>query len=113
MREFSLDRERILVAGGHDGRDNSYTVEIYNITQGTWSSQPDLPQDFYPLYPLLLNWDGQVLALFKGEDQIYQRSEENGEWSVLKGLQLPEAFDGYKDGKAILVPGYWSCNPEE
>jgi len=109
----NLDGERILIAGGWDGYDRVYSVEIYDSTQGTWSSQSDLPREIESDYPLLLNWDGQVLALFKGEDQIYQRSEENGEWSVLKGLQLPEAFDGYKDGKAILVPGYWSCNPEE
>ena len=93
--------------------DRVYSVEIYDATQGTWSSQPDLPRDIYPMFPLLLNWDGQVLALFGREDQIYQRSEENGEWSVLQGVQLPSSFDNYRHDKAVLVPGYWSCNPAQ
>jgi len=106
----TLDAERILVAGGYDGSSRVYSVEIYDATQGTWSSQPDLPLDIDPRAPLLLNWDGQVLALFQVENQIYQRSEENGEWSVLPGVQLPSSF-GYD--KAILVPGSWSCNPAQ
>jgi len=106
----TLDGERILVAGGYDGGD-VYTVELYDPTQGTWSSQPDLPGYIIP-YPLLLNWDGQVLALFFSEDQIYQWSEENGEWSVLAGVQLPETFD-YGNDKAVMVPGSWSCNPAQ
>mgnify|MGYP001280772141 CR=1 FL=1 len=104
-----LDGERILVAGGYDGSDNVYSVEIYDATQGTWSSQPDLPADINPVVPHLLNWDDQVLALFYGEDQIYQRSEETGEWSVLDGGRLPGSFQGYKYDKAVLVPGNWSC----
>jgi len=108
----ALDGERILVAGGYDGGD-VYTVELYDPTQGTWSSQPDLPADINPAAPLLLNWDDQVLALFNNEDQIYQRSEETGEWSVLAGVQLPETFSGYLYDKAILVPGSWSCNPAQ
>ena len=106
----NLDGERILVAGGYDG-SFIYSVEIYDATQGTWSSQPDLPRDITPLYPLLLNWDGQVLALFYGENHIYQRSEETGEWSVLQGVQLPKFLWSYD--KAILVPGSWSCNPAQ
>ena len=74
----TLDGERILVAGGYDGSDNVYSAEIYDATQGTWSSQPDLPADINTFAPILLNWDGQVLALFHKEDQIYKRSEENG-----------------------------------
>jgi len=107
----ALDGERILIAGGYDGSDVFYSVEIYDPTQGTWSSQPDLPRDINPYYPLLLNWDDQVLALFHDEDQIYQRSEETGEWSVLQGVQLPLTF-GYKN-KAVLVPENWSCNPAQ
>jgi len=102
----TLDGERILVAGGWDGSYNVYSAEIYDPTQGTWSSQPDLPRDINPMFPIFLNGDDQVLALFQDEDQIYQRSEDTGEWSVLQGVQLPSTF-----GKAILVPGYWSCNP--
>ena len=94
----------ILAVGGYD----VHTVELYDPSQGTWSSQPDLPADISPLFLILLNWDDQVLALFKGEDQIYQRSEETGEWSVLDGGRLPGRFQGYED-KAVLVPGNWSC----
>jgi len=103
----------ILVAGGYDGSDDVYTVELYNPALGTWSSQPDLPRDIYPYDPILLNWEDQVLALFYGEDQIYKRSEENGEWSVLAGVHLPEYFSGYHYDKAVLVPGNWSCNPAQ
>ena len=100
----------ILVAGGkYDGSDNVYTVELYDPVQGTWSPQPDLPRDIGSLYPILLNWDDQVLALFQGEDQIYQRSEETGEWSVLDGGRLPGSFQGHNNDKAVLVPGNWSC----
>ena len=83
----ALDGERILVAGGRDG-GAIYSVEIYDATKGTWSSQPDLPRDIKPDAPTLLNWDGQVLALFPGKDKIYQRSEETGEWSVLHLIEL-------------------------
>merc|ERR1740119_21051 len=102
----------ILVAGGYDGSD-VYTVELYNPALGTWSSQPDLPRDIDPQFPILLNWEDQVLALSQGEDQIYKRSEENGEWSVLAGVHLPGSFDGYFYDKAVLVPGIWSCNPAQ
>ena len=74
----SLGGQGILVAGGLFGRDKVYTVELYDPTQGTWSSQPDLSRDIDPYSPLFLNWDGQVLTLFHKEDQIYKRSEENG-----------------------------------
>ena len=106
----SLGDQGILVAGGYDGSE-VHTVELYDPGQGTWSSQPDLPRYIDPRYPILLSWDDQVLALFYGEDQIYEwRSEENGEWSVLDGGYLPESFGGWD--KAVLVPGNWSCNPE-
>jgi len=105
----------ILVAGGEDRSDGSdvYTVELYNPALGTWSSQPDLPQDINPAIPILLNWEDQVLALFLYEDQIYKWSEENGEWSVLAGVHLPESFGGYYNDKGVLVPGNWSCNPAQ
>ena len=108
----------ILVAGGWEGSDvytggSVYTVELYNPALGTWSSQPDLPRDINPTYPILLNWEDQVLALFWGKDQIYKRSEENGEWSVLAGVHLPVNFSGYHYDKAVLVPGNWSCNPAQ
>ena len=107
----TLDAERMLVAGGWEYVGNNiYTVELFDPTQGAWAPQPDLPRDIFPLYPILLNWDAQVLALFIGEDQIYQRSEENGKWSVLEEVSLPKPFKGYDENKAILVPGNWSCN---
>ena len=105
----TLDGERILVAGGSDGSSQVYSVEIYDAIQGTWSSQPDLPADIDPVSPILLNWDDQVLALFQDKDQIYQRSEETGEWSVLDGGRLPRSFQGYHNDNAVLVPGNWSC----
>ena len=109
----NLGGGRILVAGGRNGGSDVYTVELYDPAQGTWSSQPDLPHYLmYPLYPIFLNWDDQVLALFYDKDQIYQRSKENGEWSVLDGVRLPTNLGGYYD-KAVLVPENWSCNPEE
>jgi len=112
-REFhgcvSLGDLGILVVGGLGGGDYVYAVELYDPAQGTWSSQPDLPADINPVVPLLLNSDDQVLALFRVEDQIYQRSEENGEWSVLDGGRLPGSFQGYHNDKAVLVPGNWSC----
>ena len=111
-RCVSLGDLGILVVGGWDG-GAVYTVELYDPAQGTWSSQPDLPADSNPVDPLLLNWDDQVLALFRDEDQIYQRSEGNGEWSVLQGVQLPETFKEYRFDKAVLVPENWSCNPAE
>jgi len=104
----SLGDLGILVVGGRDEKA-VYTAELYNPVQGTWSSQPDLPRDIDPYGPLLLNWDDQVLALFENEDQIYQRSEETGEWSVLDGVRLPDRFQGDYWHKAVLVPGNWSC----
>ena len=108
----SLDGQGILVAGGYD-RGQGYTVDLYNPVQGTWSSQPDLPRDIEQKQPLLLNWDGQVLALFDRNAQIYKRSRDTGEWSVLKGVHLPSPFEGYSYTKAVLVPDNWSCNPAE
>jgi len=102
----------ILVAGGYAGSD-LYTVELYNPVQGTWSFQPDLPLDIEQENPLLLNWDGQVLALFDRNAQIYKRRRETGEWSVLDGVRLPSPFEGYSYTKAVLVPDNWSCNPAE
>ena len=95
----------VLSLGGLDNSNYaSYSVELYDPAQGAWSTQPDLPKGLLPYYPLLLNWEGQVLALFYGEDHIYKRSEENGEWSLLEGIQLPQTFLGYKNDKAVLVP---------
>ena len=108
-RCVSLGDLGILVVGGSHGRDKGYSVELYDPILGTWSSQPDLPADIDPVYPLLLNWEDQVLALFRGTDQIYQRSQETGEWSVLDGGRLPGSFWGYDHDKAVLVPGNWSC----
>ena len=107
-----LGGQGILVVGGWDGH-LVYTVELYDPAKGTWSSQQDLPQEINPDSPILLNWDGQVLALFKQSDQIYKQSEENGEWSVLGGIRLPSTSDGYYYDKAVLVPDSWSCNPAE
>ena len=108
----SLDDQGVLAIGGWDG-SYVFTVEKYDPALGTWSLQPNLPQNIDPYYPIILNHNNQILGLFYGEDQIYQRSEENGEWSVLQGVQLPSSFDNYRHDKAVLVPGYWSCNPAQ
>ena len=95
----------VLSLGGLDTSNYaSYSVQLYDPARGAWSAQPDLPGGLLPYYPLLLNWEGQMLALFYGEDAIYRRSEETGEWSVLEGVQLPHTFLGYKNDKAVLVP---------
>merc|ERR1719341_1057094 len=98
----------ILVVGGRDG-GAVHTAELYDPVQGTWSSQPDLPADIDPVSPLLLNLEDQVLALFRDTDQIYQRSQETGEWSVLDGGRLPGSFQGNYYERAVIVPGNWSC----
>ena len=118
----SLGGQGILVVGGYgfDGYNSYgftpdnwiYTVELFDPDRGTWSFQPDIPRDIKPGVPILLNWDDQVLALFDKENQIYKRSEENGEWSVLGVVRLPSDFGGYYD-KAVLVPDNWSCNPAQ
>ena len=117
---MSLGDQGVLVVGGYKGGkvDGSrvYTAELYKPIQGTWSPQPDLPQDIMPLFPILLNVDDVVLALFDLNDQIYQRSKENGKWSVLEGVQLPNnvnAPGGYWDDKAAIVPYTWSCKPAQ
>ena len=116
----NLGDQGVLVAGGYKGSKvdgcEVYTAELYNPTQGTWSNQPDLPQDIMPLFPILLNYDNVVLALFNQNDQIFTCSMGNGEWSVLKGVQLPNNVNvrgGYWDDKAAIVPETWSCNPAQ
>ena len=105
----SLGDQGVLVAGGSE----DHTVELYDPVLGTWSTQPSLPEELDPIFPTLLNWEGQVLALIYQEEEIYQRSNETGEWSVLEGVRLPEDFDGYDANPAVLVPDNWPCNPVE
>jgi len=107
----SLGGEGILVVGGVAAGGNSLnTVELYDPAKGTWSTQPDLPTYGQAV---LLNWGDEVLGLFSNEKIIYKRSRENGEWSVLDGVQLSNAFMGNVYDKALLVPDNWSCNPNK
>ena len=59
-----LEGQGVLVAGGYKD-DYVYSVELYSPGTGTWTTQPDLPQDLNPSNGLLLlNWGDIVLALF-------------------------------------------------
>ena len=97
-----LEGQGVLVAGGHEGENDVYSVELYDPESGTWTLQPSLPQDIKPDNPLLVTWEESVLAMFKGEVHVYQRGED-GTWSTLQGVFLPVSFAG-RDDKAILVP---------
>ena len=91
----------VLVAGGQFS--DAYSVELYDTETGTWTLQPSLPQDINPMAPTLLVWDGSVIALFNGEDQVYQRADD-GTWSPLEGVGLPGTFGGHYTVKTTVVP---------
>lgn len=99
-----LEGQGVLVAGGRDGSSSVYSVELYDPETGIWTPQPSLPQDIAPDYPVLLpGHSGTVVALFRGEDEVYQRAED-GTWSPMEGVVLPETFDGYYANAAVPVP---------
>ena len=100
-----LDGLGVLVAGGNKNRLPGlvHSVELYDPEAGTWTLQPSLPQDIDPSAPTLLVWDGSVIALFRAEDQVYQRADD-GTWSPLEGVVLPGTFYGYINNKAVIVP---------
>ena len=99
-----LEGQGVLVASGWDGSSYVYSVELYDPETGTWTPQPSLPQDIDPGSPVLLpGHSGTVVALFSGEDEVYQRAED-GTWSPMEGVVLPETFDGYYADAAVLVP---------
>ena len=83
----------VFVAGGYKD-DFVYSVELYDPETGTWTLQPGLPQEIDPSDPTLLPWSESLIALFSGEDQVYQRADD-GTWSALEGVVLPDTFDGY------------------
>ena len=106
-----LDGENVLLAGGRN-RDNTqelYSVELFDAALGNWTVQPDLPDVDLPGQPILLNWDGAVLGLFFGEDRVYQRRVEDGSWSQLVGVQLPDIFFGSHVNKVAIVPDYFAA----
>ena len=100
----NIGAEGVLVAGGtKDGY--LYSVELYDPVQGIWSKQPNLPTDISnPSDMALFNWQGNVIALFRGKNQIYQRRFDTSEWNVLEGVQLPVPFGGSVSDKVVLVP---------
>ena len=63
-------------------------------------SQPSLPhRDAHSLY--LFSTEESVFAVYlAGKDRVYQRGED-GTWSALEGLILPDRFWDYR---ATLVP---------
>ena len=98
-----LEGQGVLVAGGSNGINSDvYSVELYDPETGIWTTQPSLPGAIDPYDLLLLNWEESILALFKDEEQVYQRGED-GYWLALQGVLLPEPFDGFDD-KAAMVP---------
>ena len=65
-------------------------MELYDPETGTWTRQPNLPQDIiYPGLPYMIPFEQTILALFGEEKQIYQRAE-NGTWHVREGAVLPQ-----------------------
>ena len=97
----SLGEQGVLIAGGYN---DERSVELYDPVDGSWSTNLDLPQTVDTRWPILLNREGEVLALFYGESVIYRRSKEDGSWSVLEGVELPSEDTGYWPGLAVLVP---------
>ena len=107
----SLRGQGVLVVGGTNGR-HLRSAELYDPVNNIWTVQPDLPTNISRAHrPHLLNLDGRVIGLFQNDNQIYQRSDDGSEWSVLPGVQLPNA-DLFKY-KGDLVPGDFvsSCIP--
>ena len=102
-----------MAAGGTNGLDPQSSVDLYDAVQNSWSKQPDLPRPkrFFPILPSLLNWDGKAIDLFTDVDQIYEWNKENGTWSVLEGVQLPQIYNG-RFVRATQVPDDFanSCN---
>ena len=100
-----LEDQGVLVAGGSDGTNFVYSGELYDPETGIWTPQPGLPQDRDPVNAVLLpRHSGTVVALFYGQDQVYQRLED-GTWSAMEGVVLPNIFGGvYHHDAAALVP---------
>ena len=69
----------------------------------SWISQPNLPSDIQPDQSTVLTWRNTALALFIGEDKIYQ-FQEDGSWSALEGVLLPLPYFGFTNGRAMIVP---------
>ena len=110
----NIEGEGVLALGGYElGEWNAekgyretidvFSVELYNPLTGRWTIQPDMPRDINPGHPKLFSQAGGVIALFKNEDKVYERTQD-GEWKVLEGVQLQEPFDGFNMDKAVLVP---------
>ena len=93
-----LEGKGVLVAGGHEGSNGVYSVELYDPQSGIWTLQPSLPQDYEPDNLLLLTWEESVLALFQDDAHVYQRGED-GTWIALQNVLLPVTFAG-RDDKA-------------
>ena len=113
----NLGSQGVLAAGGGNGGypDPNYSVNLYDAVQNSWSDKPDLPNPTraFPFAPTFFNWDGKAIGLFTDVDQIYEWNKENGTWSVLEGVQLPQTYNG-RFVKATQVPDDFvnSCNQD-
>ena len=105
---ISLEGRGVLVAGGLGLGDNPlYTAELYEPSSGTWSLQPDLPQEIDPTLPILMNLNGGAIALFRLSDKVFKQGKD-GEWTEIEGVQLPIYYIDYSVTRAVLVPDAFS-----
>ena len=99
-----LEGQGVLVAGGHNSRGSVDSVELYDPETGVWTLQPSLPPGYIKtLSPTILPWSGSVIALFTGEDKVYQRADD-GTWSPLEGVAMYTKFNDYNPDKVTIVP---------
>ena len=97
-----LEGQGVLVAGGRNGVNYVQSVELYDSETDIWTPQPSLPQDIFPYRPVLLSLPlGTVVAVFEGEDEVYQRADD-GTWSAIEGVVLPAKYSGHGDPAALF-----------
>ena len=104
----------VLVFGGYnpDLGGPLFAVDRYNPETRSWSKEPELPRNIIGGDPVRMIIAGQGIDvtyfLVRRQSKIFQRSEKDGQWSVLQGVNLPEAFTGYDwtwgTDKAFMVP---------
>ena len=100
-----LEGKGVLVAGGvNNNFDPVTSVELYDPSTGKWIMQPSLPEDVTAYYLSLHSWGNTVIALFDGEDHVYQYGDD-GTWSMLDGVVLSAPYSGF-NGRAVLVDDY-------
>ena len=106
----SLGAQGVLVVGGYNSTHDLRSVELYDPVNNIWTAQPSLPTNInITIIPTLINVDGRVIGQFHFDNQIYQRSDNGSDWSVLPGVQVPQDYIRL----AALVPDDFvsSCIP--